>query len=806
MKISPYISLVLFLISFNAFSQYSIQGRIKDTYDYGVAFANVLLLNDTDSTLVKGAVTDEDGYYSLTQLERGSYIIESYMVGFTKAYTSTIHVGSVTNLTLDPLILTEDVKKLDEVVIKADKPLYEVEMGKMVVNVQSSITAAGQSAIDVLERSPGVFVNRQQNSFSLGGKDGVIVLMNGKRSRMPISAVYQMLEGINAGDIEKIEIMTVPPANYDADGDAGIINIVMKKGIDIGTNGSVMGNIGYGSGPRAGTSMSLNHQARKFSLYGNYSFNYTDQDQPFNMYRKSSNDSESTYSSTEAMRETDRNAHNYQFGFDYNLGQKTILSGLVSGYDNVFRMNSLTNAYFDYSVSPDTLINIKINESNHWKHLMGNININHTFKDKNVLNANLDYLTYDNTNPTRYLYQYFDEQQDPLRTEESRISKDTPIDIWVAKVDYSLGVTNNITFETGIKGTWSDLVNDILFEDKTNEEWSINESFSNYADLSEDVLAAFGSLKVKFDEKTSMNAGLRYEYTDTYLSTKEEEGVVDRKYGSFFPTLFFSRKINDNNLIQLSYGRRITRPTYNEMAPFVLFADPYTYFTGNANILPTFTNNVKVDYSFKSYIFSIQYSHDQNVIMRFQPRIDPETNVMAIETDNLDRQETVSATFTLPFQITNWWEMQNNLSGNWQMIATRLEGGDLYKRNQNALFINTTQTFKLPKKYTIELSGFYMSPVINGYYNWLARGFVNLGIQKEFNNSSTLRISCNDIFETSQFRWRTVDNEIYNFHGNIKFDKRVFTLTYSLKFGNSKIKGVRKRSVGSEEELRRVTN
>jgi len=805
MRNSRYISLVLLSISFHTFAQQSIKGRIKDTYDYGVAFANVLLLNHSDSTLVKGAVTDEDGYYLLDNIPRGNYLIESYMVGFARAYTNTFRMDGSKDLSMDPLILAEDVKELEEVVVKADKPLYEMEMGKMVVNVQSSITAAGQSAIDVLERSPGVFVNRQENSFSLGGKDGVIVLMNGKRSRMPISAVYQMLEGINAGDIEKIEIMTVPPANYDADGDAGFINIVMKKGMEVGTNGSIMANLGYGSGPRAGTSLSLNHQGKKFNLYGNYSFNYTDQDQPFNMYRESSNDTESLESATEALRKTNRLAHNYQLGMDYNLGKRTILGVLVSGYDNVFKMNSKTEADFNYSASPDTLIDIEIDESNHWKHIMGNINVNHTFRNGNVLNANLDYLTYDNANPTTYYYQYFDEQQILDRTEESRISKDTPIDIWVAKVDYNLNISNAVTLETGIKGTLSDLVNDILFEEKINEGWAVNEGFSNYADLSEDVLAAFGAFKIKFDEKTSINAGLRYEYTNTYLSTKEEKGIVDRRYGSLFPTLFFSRKIDDNNLVQLSYGRRITRPSYNEMAPFVLFMDPYTYFTGNANILPTFTNNVKVDYSFKSFIFSVQYSHDKNVIMRFQPRIDPETNVMAIETDNIDRRETVSATFTLPFQITSWWEMQNNLTGNWQMIATRQEG-DLYKRNQNGFQINSTQTFKLPEKFSIELSGFYMSPVINGYYNWLARGFVNLGIQKEFNNSSTLRISCNDIFETSQFRWRTAENETYSFYGNIKFDKRIFTLTYSLKFGDNKIKGVRKRSVGSEEELRRVTN
>jgi hypothetical protein len=805
MKNPKIISFLFLLISFNAYSQSSIQGRIKDTYDYGVAFANVLLLKNSDSTLVKGAVTDEDGYYSLSAIEKGDYIIESYMVGFSRAYSPAIHLDNDTELTLEPLTLAEDVMKLEEVVVKADKPLYEMEMGKMVINVQSSITAAGQSAIDVLERSPGVFVNRQENSFSLGGKNGVIVLMNGKRSRMPIAAVYQMLEGLNAGDIEKIEIMTVPPANYDADGDAGFINIVMKKGAGAGTNGSFMANLGYGSGPRAGTSLSLNHQSGRISLYGNYSFNYTGQDQPFNMYRESTNDTESIFSSSEAFRQANRKAHNYQYGFDYQIGEKTIIGGLVSGYNNNWQMNSETIASFDYSLSPDTLINIHVGETNHWQHLMGNINLNHTFTEGSSLNANLDYLTYENANPTTYRDQYFDTQQISDRTEESRIFKDTPIKLWVANVDYSNNITNAIKLETGIKGTFSELVNDILFEEKINGNWSINKDFSNYADLSEDILAAFGSLKIKFDDKTTLNAGLRYEYTTTLLSTEEEEGVVDRKYGSFFPTLFFSRKINDINLIQLSYGRRITRPTFNEMAPWVLFVDPYTYFTGNANILPTFTNNVKADYSFKNFIFSVQYSHDKNLIMRFQPNLDPETNIMTLQTDNIDRSETVSTTFTLPFQITSWWEMQNNLNGFWQMIATE-EEGEFYKRDQYGFQFNSTQTFKLPGKYTIELSGFYMSPVINGYFNWLSRGFLNLGVQKEFKNNTTLRISCNDIFETSQFRWQSPDNQEFSFHGNIRFDKRVFTVTFSQKFGNNKIKGVRKRSVGSEEELRRVTN
>ncbi|MFN2126537.1 MAG: TonB-dependent receptor domain-containing protein, partial [Anaerolineales bacterium] len=587
------------------------------------------------------------------------------------------------------IVLNEESQELEEVVIKAEKPLYEMEMGKMVINVPSSITSAGQSVIDVLEKSPGVFVNRQNNSFALNGKDGVIVLMNGKRSRMPISAVYQMLEGLNASDIEKIEIMTVPPAKYDAEGDAGFINIIMKRNNDVGTNGSVMANLGYGSGLRSGTSLNLSHQSKKLSLYGNYSFNYNVSEQLLNMYRMGSNDMESMTSSSEAVRNTNRMAYNFQLGMDYSLTDKTIIGALISGYNNRFHMNSNSIANFNYSVSTDSLVNIKTEETNHWKHLMGNLNIQHTFKKGQVLTANLDYLTYNNSDPSQYYNQFFVDQGTFIRDENSRISKDTPIDIWVAKLDYSIDLNDNIVLETGLKGALTSLVNDVVYEEKKGDNWVIDDYFSNYADLSEDVLAAFTSFNIKLNEKTTINAGLRYEYTNTQLNTPDKSGVVDRKYGDLFPTFFVSRKINENNVLQFSYGRRITRPNFNEMAPFVIFTDPYTYFSGSEGILPTYTPNIKGDYSFKNFIFSLQYSHDNNVIFRFQPEFDPETNVMVIRTDNVDRRETVSTTITLPFEVTRWWEMQNNLSGNWQRIATQLESGS-YTRDQNGFQVNTS--------------------------------------------------------------------------------------------------------------------
>jgi outer membrane receptor protein involved in Fe transport len=638
----------------------------------------------------------------------------------------------------------------------------------------------------------------------LGGKDGVIVLINGKRSRMPISAVYQMLEGINAGDIEKIEIMTIPPANYDADGDAGFINIVMKKDSDAGTNGNIMVNAGYGTGPRLGGSVNLSHRSKGISIYASYSVNYVDQLQTFDTFRESTSGSEGITSSTFTDRDPYRIAHNFQAGIDYSLGKNTVLGVLISGYNNLWDMESEAKSEFNYAVSADTLVDMTMTEKNHWRHFMGNINLQHSFTGGQMIIANFDYLIYDNSNPTHYLYNYYDSQGNLLKNIENRVSKETPINMTVAKLDYVLPLGSSTTIDAGIKGTFTDLTNNVAFEENVSDKWIADTLLSNYSNLIENVLAGYLALSIKFDDKTTMNAGLRYENTKTELTSVEGESIVDRNYGDFFPTLYLSRELNDNNKLQFSYGRRITRPTFNEMAPFVIFVDPYTFFAGNTNILPTYTNSIKTDYSYKSFIFSLQYSHDKNVIFRFQPKYDPENNILIIQTDNVDRRETFAGTITLPIYVNDWWTMQNNFSGNWQMIETATTSGR-YARSQNAFTINSTQTFKLPKEFTLELTGFYQSPTIFGYMNFLSMWFVNLGLQKDFNNNGTFRISVNDIFQSRKIRFETVNNPEVISKAVLQFDKTVFTISYTQKLGNDKLK-TRKHSGGSAEEQQRVTN
>lgn len=802
----PLIAILLCLLASSVFSQGTIQGNVHDSQKKGISYASILLRNEPDSSLIKGAISDDSGNYVFTDIPKGQYYVEVTILGYAKSYSPVFPFLGTEKSELAAILLKEEDQNLDEVTVTATRPLFELEQGKMVVNVANSVSAAGLSVIDVLDRSPGVMVNRQSNTLSVLGKNGVVILMNGQRFRMPLEAAYQMLAGLNSSDVEKIEIITVPPANYDADGDAGFINIVMKKDNDmIGTNGSLTLGQGYGSGYNGNMSFNLNHQGPKFSWFGLLSTTYVDQVQEWESFRGNNNGFEDIGIDTYSDRFSTRKSINYQAGFDYKLSTNTIFSGLVSGYTNQWNLSAPTITEANFSISPDTLTRMTTVENNTWNHIMGNINLQHTFQNGQVISTNVDYLTYKNSNPSGYTIMNFDESNDLIGSEEFRITKDTPIELWVTDFNHSMKIGESVAVESGLRATFSEFTNTVLFEEKLGSDWLIDSNFTNDGFLEEDILAAFSTAKIEFDEKTTLNAGLRYENTKTNLTTVSGEKLVDRHYGDFFPTAFLSRKINADNLVQLSYGRRITRPTFNEMAPFVFYSDPFTFFAGNENILPTYTNNIKTDYSYKRMIFSVQHSMDNDVIAQFQPTLHEETNTTFLRTENIDHRQTVSIIVAFPLQLTSWWETQNNFTANYQKVNSELNG-EAYAVDQTGIQVVLTNSFTLPKKYTIELMGYYMSPSIMGYYQVLSRGFLNLGIQKDFQKAGMLRLSFNDILETSQLRWRSFDGADLEITGRLKFEKRVFMATYTYKFGNSKIKGTRDRKVGSQEEQRRVTN
>ena len=270
-----YSLIIILLAGISLQAQSTIHGSIKDAADQAMPFANVLLLNAQDSTLITGNTSDLEGDFILENLDPGTFLLKLSMIGYEDLLTDPFTLAATEETKSFPTFtLRENSVQLAEVQLVAKKPLFEQKIDRMVVNVENSITSAGSTALEVLKRSPGIVINPQTNAISMNGKDGVIVMINGKITRMPMDAVIQMLEGMSSDNIKSIELIHTPPADFDAGSNAGFINIVMKKNQDEGFNGGYSMKAGYGKAEKAGGAINFNSRNNNVNVYGDYSINY----------------------------------------------------------------------------------------------------------------------------------------------------------------------------------------------------------------------------------------------------------------------------------------------------------------------------------------------------------------------------------------------------------------------------------------------------------------------------------------------------------------------------------------------------
>ncbi len=784
-----------------------IQGSVHNIDNTPLPFANVMLLNQKDSSVVTGMMATDEGIYSLTNFRPGTYIIGVSMLGYKPAYSPPfIIVTSKDHRHNNPIYVEADTHQLEDVDVVAKKPVYELKIDRMVVNVENSITSTGNTALEVLEKSPGIIVDRQNGTISMAGKGGVMVIINGKQNRMPLAAAVQMLDGMSADNVKHIELITTPPSKYDAEGDAGIINIVLKKNENFGTNGSFSLGAGIGQQERFNGDLNLNHHVEKVNFFGLYSASYNNLYQVGTMYNSVLKSGSVFEKDTETLRDADVSFQNARLGFDYTISSKTILGVLFAGYRREFNKVADNETFYRTDgqlTEHSTLVNPS---SDIWKHGMGNINLQHFFREDEKIDVNLDYLKYDNKNPSYYKIESEDESGNTFPGEEIDATKSTPITIYVGTLDYSGQLGTNLKLEAGIKGTVTRFMNDVGVSYLDTGVWRIDDELTNNYSLNENISAAYTSVNYKISDKSSIVAGLRYEYMNSVLDSETEKRIVDLHYGKFFPTVYYSNRLNENGTLQFSYSKRIDRPSINQLAPFVLLLTPETFVIGNEKLLPAISHILKTDYQYKTVIFSVSYTNTQDAISRFQPKYDEETDRQYYTSQNLDHQNTISAMISIPVKVAEWWKMQNNFNWIWQRVITNYEGEEL-DITQSNYRVNTIQSFTLIKRFTAEISGFYQSKSLSGITTSRSVGRLDVGVQYKFKNeNSRLNLNVIDVFHTNLWRL-DVDIPELNLKSNSKldFDNRYIKLTFSHSFGNNAVK-VRKRNTGSEEEQKRITN
>ncbi len=801
----------LFFTAFFAFfilqAQNTITGKLISPDAKPLANANVLLLNIVDSALIKGDITNKEGQFSFQNIKDGEYLIRCSYAGFETKYLSPINITKTPLVDMGLIHLQIESVNLNMVIVTAKKPLFEQKIDRMIVNVKNSITSAGSTVLDVLQKSPGVIVNKQGGTIAMNGKNGVNVMINGKMNYMPADALVQMLNGMSTNNVERIELITTPPAKYDASGNAGYINIVLIDNPNIGFNGSFAITLAAFRGTAPAANIDFNYRTQKGNLYASYSFLRAEN----TIYPIIEGDRKIIYQgrTTETATRSDRfpvqRNHNIRLGYDYQLGKKTTLGVLTAAYNNKWTMDAVNNTTIKVNNLLDTIVKINNDEINHWKHWMGNINLQHIINSGEEITFNADYLFYDDNNPNNYLNHYYNSNRQLLRTANTRSSKKTVINILPVQIDYKKKLSAKTNLETGVKRVASKFSNDVSVQELIQNIWKSDSSLTALYSLKENISAAYASVNIAANEKTRINAGLRYEYITSNLGTETQKNIVDRKYGKLFPTFYLSHKLNDNNSLNFSYNRRINRPAFTDLAPFAIFLDPYTYITGNSALQPAIADAVKVDYLFKKFVFSLSYTYESNSIGSYQSEVDVSSNKQIITSRNLKNTQTINASFSLPVSITKWWFSQINLNNTWQKIETDYNQ-KLISLSNISYNVSGFQSFTLPQNFGIELSGFYQSKALFGAFVSEPYGQLNAGVQKKFKKSnSSLKFGVDDIFSSMNFKFRfdLPEENFYTF-SRFQISRRIFKLTYTKSFGNKMLKEKRARITASEEERGRV--
>lgn len=794
--------LILFLLcpALYSMAQVTIRGKVTDGRQT-LAFSTVTLLT-SDSALINNVVTANDGIFVFENVATGNYLISSSMVGYSKYYSQLIAVQNRDVETPDVVLMPASVE-LSAVTIKSRKPLFEQKMDRLVVNVQSSITSAGSTVLEVLERSPGIVVNKQNNTITMNGKAGVRVMINGKSNQLPLDVVVQMLEGMSSANVEKIELITNPPSKYDAEGSAGIINIIMKGDADFGTSGSVGATLGSKWAEVWGGHINLNHRGKNFACFFDYSIVSEHNLHKYHLSRQFLYNGFVQQIDDYSRRENTTVQQNANAGVEFKLSKTSLLNFSFIGYRRNWDMSAVINDISRVSKDSSLTSCTAVHESNIWQSASAGMGLLSKVNSKTDLSFNLDYLYYHNNNPSQYdnLFSNHNNGNDASSVD---VSKKTPIQFLIATADYKNVYSAHLTMEAGLKAVTSSLTNDVLVQRLQNNVWLIDSTFTSNSNFHEQVGAVYLSTTWQPENQWTINSGLRYEYTHTTIGTPYQKNVVNRKGGNLFPNLSFEKSLAKNQTVELSYSRRINRPTYNDIAPFVIFWGPNSFDGGNTELQAAIADAAKIGYHKNKWVISLQFTHSKNEIDPGEPENDTSNNVI-YRHENLKYLNQLALANAWSFRIANWWEVQTNLVAQYLVVQTAHLPINV-RRHNYGVNLNITNSLKLPKDFAVEISGMYQSKTLLGVVESLPVSSLNVGVQKKVGKGA-IRFAVDDIFNGNNWRLKMTlpQDKNLNTYFHYDFHSRFARITYTRSFGNAKLKSIKLKSA-SEEERGRVAN
>jgi len=787
-----------------------IYGRVLDAEGKNIEFATVALLKD--SVLFKTTFTEKDGVFSFDKLGYGKYLIKISVVGSPIYQTDTLVLAaSQTVIALSDIKMKAGATNLKEVNISGQKAFVERKIDRTVVNVDALISNAGTTALDVLSKSPGVNVD-QNGAISLKGKNGVSIFIDDKPTYLSGSDLENYLRSLPSSSLDQIELMTNPPAKYDAAGNGGVINIKTKKTKTAGFNGGINLSLNQGELSRSNNSFNFNYRKDKVNVFGNLSYNlnnsFTDLD--LNRKYKTDDGSAKSYFNQNSYFRRHGNTFNLKTGLDYYASERTTWGVVLTGMNRISKqVNNNTSNLSNASMQLDSVIRAENIDQIKYQNAGVNLNYRHKFKQVGrELTFDADYLLYrDRTDQTYYNFSYLPggalKYQDILT---GNLPSD--IDIYTAKMDYSHPLENKWKLDAGVKTAYTKTDNIADYFNTANGKTSVDYEKSNHFLYEENINAIYLNMS-REGKRFSLQAGLRYENT---VSNGHQLGNMikpdssfKRTYNSLFPTVYFSYKLDTagNNELGLNYGRRIDRPYYQDLNPFFSPLDKFTYYVGNPFLKPSFTQSIELSHTYKNKITTaLSYSWVRDEV---NETIEILNGTYYSRPANVGKTRIASISVNAEIDFTKWVKLNAYMEYAKIVSKTDFYTGFLVT-NGSYLRANPNLQFKISPTWNAEVNMRYQSKLSNVQFLSGQVHEFGAAVQKKLSSKSTLKLTANDIFRTRIYTG--VINNLANAEANWvnRQDSRSVVASYSYRFGKAFSSPSKHESSGADSEKNRVKN
>lgn len=813
-KLSTLLTIAFMSLSLFGQAQFT-GGKVKGVVTDGSAkileSATITLLKAKDSSVAKISVADRTGKFEFDAIPEGRYFVSISAVGHEKGYSDVFEVSPTTaNIQLKTIDLVPQAKSIGGVTVTAKKPLIEQRIDRTIVNVEAAVTNVGTSAMEVLEKSPGISVDKDGN-ISLKGKQGVQVYVDGRPSYLGGADLANYLRSLSSNQLEQIEIMTNPPAKYDASGNSGVINLKTKKTKQLGYSGSISSTYSQGRYTKITESFNFNYRKNKINFFTTLGYNNRKNFQDLDIQRKfiesSTKEVKSNFAQESRIKENGK-SHNAKLGLDYFATKKTTVGVVFTGFYNPGQFSNRSDVMiFDPAMLLQSRTLASTSNDRKWKNFSTNLNFRHVFDSTGrELTADVDYLTYRSTNSQDLINAYFDAGGVPTIKADTLLgSLPQDINIYTAKMDYTHPLKKGAKFEAGIKTSFVNTDNNAIY-DSVNYGVKVRDvGRSNYFIYDENVNAAYVNYSRPLSKKIFGQFGLRLENTNAKGNQVTTGEKFKRNYTQLFPTAFLQYTINDKHTLGINYGRRIDRPDYEDLNPFIMFLDKYTFEQGNPNLKPQFSHNIELTHTFRGFLTTtVNYTTTIDIINEVLEQ-NTEKNETFIKKSNIAKQHQYGISVSAGGQITKWWS--GNAYAN--VYNNRFEGiinGDYVDISATTGQFNASNQFKFAKTWSAELSGFYRTGGVDGVFRINGFGMINMGITRQIlKGKGSLRFNIRDILYTQKIsgdiKYSNIDAAFQQ-----QRDSRQVALGFTYRFSKGKVNGnsQKRKTGGASEEQNRV--